>query len=59
MRISRDMNNSAILTMLNIYNACSYDLIFIIYDIAIFTVSNHELDGLAQLQSSRPVESLT
>jgi hypothetical protein len=39
------MKNSAILTMLNIYNDRGYDLIFIIYAIAIFTVSSHELGG--------------
>ena len=44
-RISRDMKNGAILTMLNIYNDRGYDLIFIIYAVAIFTVSSHELGG--------------
>ena len=36
-RISRDMENGVILTMLNIYNARGYDLIFIIYAVAILT----------------------
>jgi hypothetical protein len=45
--------------MLNIYNDRGYDLIFIIYAIAIFTASSHDLDGQAQFQSSRPVERLT
>ncbi len=31
------MKNGVILTMLNIYNARGYDLIFIIYAVAIFT----------------------
>jgi hypothetical protein len=39
------MKNGAILTMLNIYNDRSYDLIFILYAVAIFTVSSHELGG--------------
>ncbi len=31
------MKNGVILTMLNIYNTRGYDLIFIIYAVAIFT----------------------
>jgi hypothetical protein len=39
------MKNGASLTMLNIYNDRGYDLIFILYAVAIFTVSSRELGG--------------
>jgi hypothetical protein len=39
------MNNGSISTVLNIYNDRGYDLILIIYAIAIFTLSSHEPDG--------------